>query len=131
MAAIREHLAREAREARPDEVEKLVRGRVVGTSPDELRYEYFDVGEPDSSYDDLEKRGFQGGGERWAGIVEGLIALERPTLRTSLRFDPEGDILILSATVMEGASFPLAVHPGHRRQSPSPRDRRFVRPIRG
>jgi hypothetical protein len=35
-----------------------------------------------------------------------------------------------SATVMEGASFPLAVHPGHRPQSPSPRDRRFVRPIR-
>jgi len=31
---------------------------------------------------------------------------------------------------MEGARFPLAVHPGHRRQSPSPLDRRLVRPIR-
>ena len=35
-----------------------------------------------------------------------------------------------SATVMEGASFPLAVHPGHRRRSPSPREMRFVRPVR-
>lgn len=95
LAAIREHLAREAREANPTQIEALVRGRIVGSAPDELRYEYFDVGEPDSSAGDLQGRGFQGGGESWAGIVEGLITLQRPELRASLRLDPEGDILIV------------------------------------
>jgi hypothetical protein len=95
LAAIREQLAKEAREARPDEVEKLVRGRIVGASPDQLRYEYLDIEEPDSSYADLEKRGFQGGGESWAGIVEALIALEQPDLRARVRFDPEAEILVL------------------------------------
>lgn len=68
-----------------------LRGTIVRVSENELRYDYYDVDEPDSIAAALQAKGYQGGGESWAGIVHGLVMLEQPSLMSQLRFDPEGD----------------------------------------
>jgi hypothetical protein len=71
--------------------EGALRGNIVAVSDGEFRYDYYDVSEPDSSYDDLHARGYQGGGPSWHGIVYGLVKIRQPDLLARLRFDPEGD----------------------------------------
>ena len=68
-----------------------LRGTIVRVSENELRYDYYDVDEPDSISAALQAKGFQGGGESWAGIVHGLVMLEQPSLMSRLRFDPEAE----------------------------------------
>lgn len=60
-----------------------------------FRYDYYDVREPDSSYQRLAAMGYQGGGPSWAGIVFGLLKLKQPRLMRKLRFDEEGEGLAI------------------------------------
>jgi len=57
----------------------------------EYSYCYYDVTESDSSSQALQAQGFQAGGESWAGIVHGLIALHAPEIEPDIELDPEGD----------------------------------------
>lgn len=68
-----------------------LRGTIVRVSENEFRYDCYDVDEPDSISAALQAKGYQGGGETWAGIVHGLVMLEQPALMTQLRFDPEAE----------------------------------------
>lgn len=70
---------------------RTLRGRIVHVSEKNFRYDYYDVHEPDSSYQQLAAMGYQGGGPSWAGIVFGLIKLKQPRLMSKLRFDEEGE----------------------------------------
>jgi len=58
-------------------------------------YSYYDVSEADSSAGALIARGLQGGGESWAGIIYGLVALRAPTIASEIEFDPESDGLVV------------------------------------
>lgn len=60
-----------------------------------FRYDYYDVRESDSSYQQLAAMGYQGGGPSWAGIVFGLLKLKQPRLMRKLRFDEEGEGLAI------------------------------------
>ncbi|WP_437806333.1 Imm51 family immunity protein [Sorangium sp. So ce1078] len=57
----------------------------------EYTYSYYDVNEPDASSETLSARGLQGGGESWAGVVRGLVALRAPEIIDRLELDPESD----------------------------------------
>jgi len=88
-----------ARPARPTAVASARassgRGTIVEVAPRNFRYDYYDVHETDSSYAQLDAKGYQGGGESWAGIVRGLVSLKRPELLRALRFDPEAEGLAI------------------------------------
>lgn len=71
------------------------RGKLIEVSAGKLRYDYYDLDEPDSSYKRLAALGYQGGGPTWAGIVAGLVALRRPELRNELQFDDEAEGLAI------------------------------------
>lgn len=68
-----------------------LRGTIVRVSENEFRYDYYDVDEPDSISAALQAKGYQGGGETWAGIVHGLVMIQRPALMSQLRLDPEAE----------------------------------------
>jgi hypothetical protein len=74
--------------------EKLAAGQLVKVAQDLYRYDY--VGHALTPM--LQKKGYQGGGESWAGIARGVMALEAPELEAEVRFDPEADCLALWAT---------------------------------
>lgn len=77
---------------------RLERGTLVATESGgsvEYSYSYYDVREPDSSAAALQRRGFQGGGESWKGIIYGLVALRAPTIAGALAYDPESDGLAI------------------------------------
>ncbi|MEM1415601.1 MAG: Imm51 family immunity protein [Myxococcota bacterium] len=80
--------------------EHLERGE-LSSFEDELgihyQYSYYDGDEPDASTEALLARGLQGGGESWAGIVLGLVALRAPELADHLEIDPEADGLRVHA----------------------------------
>lgn len=83
------------------EEKKLERGVLSTFDADGRRehgYSYYDVHEPDSSYAALAAKKLQGGGESWAGIVHGLVALRAPELASKLELDPEGDGLTVRST---------------------------------
>jgi len=71
------------------------RGTLVELAQGKFRYDYYDVHQPDSSYAALEAKGYQGGGYSWAGIIHGLVVLRRPELMPALRFDPEGEGVVI------------------------------------
>jgi hypothetical protein len=54
-------------------------------------YDYYDVSEPDSHMAFLQKKGLQGGGPTWAGIVYGLLKLRRPELISEVDLDDEAE----------------------------------------
>jgi hypothetical protein len=64
----------------------------------EYSYSYYDAAEPDSSSNALQAQGFQGGGESWAGIAHGLIALSAPEFMNDIELDPEADGLSVRST---------------------------------
>lgn len=83
------------------EEKKLERGVLSTFDADGRRehaYSYCDVLEPDSSSNALAAKKLQGGGESWAGIVHGLVALRAPALASKLELDPEGDALTVRST---------------------------------
>jgi hypothetical protein len=80
---------------------KLAAGQLVEVGPNQYRYDY--VGSALTPM--LQKKGYQGGGESWAGIARGVMALEAPELEAEFRFDPEAGCLALWAT----AAAPLRV----------------------
>jgi hypothetical protein len=81
--------------------ESLERGALVTLETDgrvEYSFSYYDVDEPDSSAEALQARGLQGGGETWAGIIYGLVALRAPHLSDQLELDPESDGLAVRSS---------------------------------
>lgn len=74
-------------------VEELAAGRLVRVSATTHRYDYVGL----ALTPELHKKGYQGGGETWAGLARGLIALEAPALEGALRLDPEADCLAVWA----------------------------------
>lgn len=80
--------------AKKAKAKKLAAGQLVEVGPNQYRYDY--VGRALTPM--LQKKGYQGGGESWAGIARGVMALEAPELEAELRFDPEADCLALWAT---------------------------------
>lgn len=67
----------------------LIRGNIIEIGENDYRFDYYDVSESDSHSDYLQKKGFQGGGYSWEGIVYGAIELSDPSILNSIRFDPE------------------------------------------
>lgn len=72
-----------------------MRGDLVKMTEDDFRFDYYDVSERDSHFRYLDKKGFQGGGYSWEGIVYGAIMLSEPDILNSINFDPEGDGLAI------------------------------------
>lgn len=70
---------------------KILRGKIVDIAASKFRYDYYDVHEPDSSYQVLHAQGYQGGGPSWAGIVYGLAKLRRPAVLAHIEVVEEGD----------------------------------------
>jgi hypothetical protein len=79
----------------PAQKHPVPRGTLTEVSAGKFRYDYYDLEEPDSSYKRLAALGYQGGGPTWAGIVVGLVALQRPELRNKLQFDDEAEGLAI------------------------------------
>lgn len=73
----------------------VMRGYIVEITDSKFRYDYYDVLEKDSFMKKLIKRGFQGGGDSWAGIVYGAIRMSDGDLLSKIRFDPESDGLAI------------------------------------
>ena len=71
------------------------RGHLVELEPRLFRLDYYDVSEPDSHYEFLSKRGYQGGGPSWLGIIFGAIRMSDPEILQRIRFDEEGDGLAI------------------------------------
>ncbi len=69
-------------------------GQLVRLDDDSYRYDY--AGMERAAF--LQERGYQGGGESWAGITRGLLELQAPELVAEVRFDPEGDCLAVWAS---------------------------------
>jgi len=75
-----------------NKAEKLRRGSIIEIrSQGKTRYDYDDLDEKDPHADRLRSRGYQGGGESWAGIATGLIKLRAPKLGSKLEMDPEAE----------------------------------------
>jgi Immunity protein 51 len=88
-------------ELRVTATEQLERGALLTFETNgrvDYSYSYYDVREPDSSVNELLALGLQAGGETWAGIIQGLVALRAPTLAKDLDFDPEADGLAVRST---------------------------------
>lgn len=88
------HAPAPAKSSKKAKAKKLAAGQLVEVGPNQYRYDY--VGSTLTPM--LQKKGYQGGGESWAGIARGVMALEAPELEAELRFDPEADCLALWAT---------------------------------
>ena len=67
------------------------RGRLVASADGQFLYDYYDAHEQDSLASSLQDKGYQGGGESWAGIVYGLLKLHEPDVLQQVSFDPEAD----------------------------------------
>jgi hypothetical protein len=65
------------------------RGNLFAVGQGEYAYDYYDSFEEDSIAPMLQQRGYQGGGESWAGIVYGLLKLRAPEILQQVRLDPE------------------------------------------
>ncbi|UII20723.1 Imm51 family immunity protein [Fulvivirga ligni] len=72
-----------------------IRGNIVEIDERTYRLDYYDVHEPDSHYEQLSSRGFQGGGPTWLGITYGAIKLSNPELLDNIRFDDEAEGLAI------------------------------------
>lgn len=86
-----------ARAAKAGRAKQLAAGQLVEVGLNQYRYDY--VGSALTPM--LQKKGYQGGGESWAGIARGVMALEAPELEAEFRFDPEAGCLSLWATAAE------------------------------
>lgn len=82
-------------------VEALERGRLFQRDNGLWAWSYYDVSEPDSSYDVLEAQGFQGGGPSWVGIIHGLVALRAPERHGDIDMDDESDGLVVTSRNQE------------------------------
>lgn len=72
-----------------------IRGDVIEIPGEGFRYDYYDVMEKDTHYKKLEARGYQGGGYSWGGIIYGAILKSDPRLLGMIRFDEEGEGLVI------------------------------------
>ncbi|WP_205500878.1 Imm51 family immunity protein [Rufibacter psychrotolerans] len=72
-----------------------IRGTLVEISPNEYRLDYYDVHEKDSHLAFLSKKGYQGGGPTWLGIIYGAIQLSDPAIEAKIRFDDEAEGLAI------------------------------------
>lgn len=75
----------------PAAVAAQTRGKVFAVEGRGYAYDYYDVWEPDSHTAFLQKKGLQGGGPTWAGIVYGLLKLRRPELIAEVELDDEAE----------------------------------------
>lgn len=78
--------------------EPQARGSIITRTTDEhttYGYFYYDSSEADSHAPQLRAKGYQGGGDTWAGIVYGLLQLHAPGLYSKVELDPEGGGLVV------------------------------------
>lgn len=73
-----------------------IRGKIIKipNSP-ELRFDYYDVYEKDTSIKTLEEMNYQSGGYSWEGIVYGAIKLSDENIFNKIHFDPESEGLAI------------------------------------
>jgi hypothetical protein len=72
-----------------------IRGNLIEIDQQTYRLDYYDGDEPDSHYEQLASKGYQGGGPTWLGITYGAIKLSDPNLLDDIRFDDEADGLAI------------------------------------
>ncbi|PSR55277.1 hypothetical protein AHMF7605_18095 [Adhaeribacter arboris] len=72
-----------------------IRGNLVEIGPNEYRVDYYDIHEKDSHFAFLNKKGYQGGGPSWLGIIYGAIQMSDPTIAAKIRFDDEAEGLAI------------------------------------
>lgn len=74
------------------------RGSIVEITTDgrtRYRYDFYDTEGKGSHTKRLLARGYQAGGETWAGIIHGLLKLRAPELLVGIEMDPEADGLAI------------------------------------
>jgi len=72
-----------------------IRGNLIEIDKRTYRLDYYDVHEPDSHYEQLASKGYQGGGPSWLGITYGAIKLSNEAFLCKIRFDDEADGLAI------------------------------------
>jgi hypothetical protein len=72
-----------------------IRGDLHEIQPGLYRLDYYDVYQPDSHYEMLDTKGYQGGGPSWMGIIDAAIQMSDPTLMAAIRFDDEAEGLAI------------------------------------
>lgn len=72
-------------------------GQLVRVSAREFRYDYFGT----ELAAVLQKKGYQGGGDSWAGIASGLLRSLQPDVLPRVRMDPEAGCLSIWASEPE------------------------------
>jgi len=75
----------------PNLLDETLRGRLVAVDGGQFVYDCYDAPEEDGIGHALLKRGYQGGGESWAGVIYGLLQLKAPSVLSQVRMDPEAD----------------------------------------
>lgn len=72
-----------------------MRGDISEISENQFIYQFYDYHEDDSHFSYFEEKGYQGGGDTWAALVEAAINLSDKSLLNELHLDPEADGLAI------------------------------------
>jgi hypothetical protein len=78
-----------------------LKGTIIQINQNRYRYDYHDFSEEDSIYSLLHSMGYQGGGDTWAGIALGILALKEPSTIPKIELDPEAGSLAVWANSQE------------------------------